>query len=285
MPALSATASQPRNPSKLRTEYGPWALVTGASDGIGRAFAELLAGEGLDLILVARRGPTLEALAEDLARRHGIACVVVAADLGTDARVAAAGAAADGREVGLLVAAAGYGTSGPLIESDLGDELAMIDVNCRAVVALSRRLGARMAARRRGGIVLMSSIVAFQGVARSANYAATKAFVQTFAEGLGRELAPHGVAVLAVAPGPVRSGFEARAGMTMGRAELPATVAAGAMRALGHRRTVRPGALSKLLGLSLATLPRALRTRILSGIMAGMTGHQDDASSEHARSP
>ncbi len=285
MPVTSPTSSTQRNPTALRATYGPWALVTGASDGIGRAFADLLAGQGLDLILVARRRPQLEALAGDLERRHGIACAVVAADLATEAGVVAALGAADGREVGLLVAAAGYGTSGPFPQSNLSEELGMIDVNCRAVVALCHGLAAGMVSRRRGGIVLLSSIVAFQGVARSANYAATKAFVQTFAEGLGRELAPDGVAVLAVAPGPVSSGFEARSGMTFDRADLPATVAAGAMQALGRRRTVRPGWRSKLLGLSLAGLPRGLRTRILSSVMAGMTGHRNDVSSGHAPSP
>jgi short-subunit dehydrogenase len=262
----------------LRERFGPVALVTGASDGIGRAFAEHLAADDLDLILVARRAEKLAALAADLAGRHGIDCTIVPADLATAEGVAATGDAAASRDVGLLVAAAGYGTSGPFLDADLAAELDMIDVNCRGVVALCHRVGAQLVARQRGGIVLMSSIVAFQGVAGAANYAATKAFIQTFAEGLGRELKPQGVAVLAVAPGPVRSGFEARAGMRMSRTDTPADVAAGALRALGRRRTVRPGSLSKLLGLSLATLPRALRTRILSGAMADMTAHRNDAA-------
>jgi short-subunit dehydrogenase len=284
MPVSSEEPFPSPRPSRLRAQYGPTAFVTGASDGIGRAFAEQLAADGLDLVLLGRREPHLEALAAELRSRHGVRCAVVAADLSSDDGIAAACAAADAHDVGLLVAAAGFGTSGPFISSDLDSELAMIDVNCRAVVALCHRVGQRMAIRRRGGLVLMSSIVAFQGVARTANYAATKAFVQTFAEGLGRELAPHGVAVLAVAPGPVRSGFERRAGMTMGQAEMPATVAAGALRALGRRRTVRPGWRSRLLGLSLATLPRSFRTRILSGIMANMTGRRNDRTEKSTRS-
>jgi short-subunit dehydrogenase len=122
----------------------------------------------------------------------------------------------------------------------------------------------------------MSSLLAFQGVPRAANYAATKAFVQTFAEGLNRELAPAGVAVIAAAPGPIRSGFEARANMRMGLAQAPDDVVPATLRALGRRTTVRPGWLAKGLEASLALLPRSLRTRILAGVMGGMTRHQDD---------
>ena len=147
----------------------------------------------------------------------------------------------------------------------------MIDVNCRAVVALAHAFGARFAQRGRGGLILFSSVVAFQGVPRASTYAATKAFVQTLAEGLGAELRPFGVDVLASAPGPVRSGFAARASMTMGAALSPDDVARGTLHALGRRRTTRPGWLSKLLGVSLLTLPRPARTGVMGLVMAGMT--------------
>ncbi len=257
--------------SRLRDRFGPAALVTGASDGIGRAFAEALAAEGFDLVLAARRADRLEALARALSARHGIAADVVAADLGTDAGVAALVAATDRREIGLLVAAAGYGTSGPLVDAGLATELDMLSVNCRAVLALAHHFGGRFARRGRGGVVLMSSLLAFQGVPRAANYAATKAYVQTLAEGLRAELRPAGVEVLAVAPGPIHSGFAARAGMTMGLAQTPEVVAAGALAALGRRGVVRPGWLAKTLEASLALAPRWGRVRILGRIMAGMS--------------
>ena len=128
---------------RLRDRFGPAALVTGASDGIGRAFAEALAAEGFDLVLAARRADRLEALARALSARHGIAADVVAADLGTDAGVAALVAATDRREIGLLVAAAGYETSGPLVDAGIGSELDMLSVNCRAVLALRGDQGLR----------------------------------------------------------------------------------------------------------------------------------------------
>lgn len=268
--------------SRLRERYGPWAVVTGASDGIGRESAMTLAEAGVHLVLIARNRDRLDALARDLATTHGIETRVVAADLGTHEALDTVVAETQGLDVGLLVAAAGFGTSGAFLSVPTEDDLAMVDVNCRAVVALAHAFGARFARRGRGGLVLFSSIVAFQGVPRATTYAATKAFVQALAEGLGAELGPLGVDVVASAPGPVHSGFAARASMTLGAAMTPDVVARGTLRALGRRRTTRPGWLSKLLGLSLMTLPRAARTRILGVVMASMTR---EATHPLARTP
>jgi len=155
----------------------------------------------------------------------------------------------------------------------------MLAVNCGAVLDLGLHFARRFARRRRGGLLLLSSVVAFQGTPRAAHYAATKAWVQTLAEGLCVELRPHGVDVLAAAPGPVNSGFADRAGMRMGRALRPEDIASEIVDALGRRNTVRPGGLSKLLGWSLATLPRALRVQVLARVMAGMTAHHAGAAS------
>jgi short-subunit dehydrogenase len=264
--------------SPLARRFGPWALVTGASDGIGRAFARHLAAEGLHLVLVARRGVALQALAEELNQAHGVHSRVLALDLAApDALPQLAEATAD-LELGLLVAAAGFGSSGPLLEAALDDELGMVDLNCRAVTAQAWHFGRRFAAQRRGGLVLMSSLLAFHGTPRAAHYAATKAYVQSLAEGLRVEWAPLGVDVIASAPGPVRSGFEARADMQMAQALPPEVVARVTMQALGRRTTVRPGWLSKLLGWSLATLPRAGRVRVMTQVMKGMTAHQARAA-------
>lgn len=260
-------------PTAMARRYGPWAVVTGASDGIGREHAKVLAGQGLAVALVARRGGRLEELAAQLHAAFGVKTLVIASDLATPEGVKAVVEATAALEVGLLVQAAGYGSSGRFLDHDVDEELAMIDVNCRAVVALSHAFGRRFAAAGRGGIVLFSSIVAFQGVPRAANYAATKAFVQSFAEGLQVELAPRGVDVLVSAPGPIRSGFAARADLQMGLAMDPEAVAGSTLAALGRGTTVRPGWLSKLLGWSLATLPRWGRVRVMALIMGGMTKH------------
>lgn len=254
--------------------YGPWAVVTGATDGIGLAFAEALAARGLHLVLVARRAGRLDEVAARLERAHGVRCVTLAADLSTHDAHERLEALTAPLDVGLLVAAAGYGTSGPLLDADPADEAAMVAVNCTAVLGQAVLFGRRFVRRGRGGLVLMSSLLAFHGTPRAANYAATKAYVQSLAEGLREELAPAGVDVIASAPGPVASGFGARAGMRMTRAQDTASVARGTLAALGSRGTVRPGALSKLLGWSISTAPRALRVRIMGGIMGRMTAHR-----------
>lgn len=255
---------------RLKTRYGPWAVVTGASEGIGREFARTAAEGGLNVVLIARREPELKALATELHAKHGVECRVMAFDLGTPSAVGSIADATGDIEVGLLVAAAGFGTSGSFLEVDVGYELDMVDVNCRSLTEMTHVFGRRMAARHRGGIVLMSSLVAFQGVPRASTYAATKAFVQVLAEGIQRELKPYGVDVIASAPGPVKSGFGGRAEMTMGMSQGPEVVAAQTLAAIGRKGTVRPGWLGKLLEGSLAPLPRRARTLIMQQVMAGM---------------
>jgi len=261
---------QPSRNGSLCHRFGPIALVTGASDGIGRAFAEELAEQGFDLILVARRESALQELAQDLRARFGVQVRVIALDLAERGAVASLLAGTDGAAVGLVVAAAGFGSIGPFLERNVVSELDMIDLNCRSVVALTHGLGQRMTKQGRGGIVLFGSLVGFNGAPFSATYSATKGFVQSFAEGLGAELKPLGVSVLSVAPGPVGTGFASRAGMQMGQSATPETVARVALAALGRRGTIRPGFLAKLLGWSLAMLPRRGRVQVMGLIMKSM---------------
>jgi len=260
--------------SRLLASYGPWAVVTGASDGIGRELARQLAAAGLNLLVVARRSEPLEQLAEEARRVHGVEVRVLPADLSRHEGTAQVVQLAAGLPVGLLVAAAGFGTSGSFVDGDLDEELQLIDVNCRAVAALAHHFGGRFALQGRGGLILLSSLVAFQGVPRSANYAASKAYVQSLAEALRLELAPRGVDVLASAPGPVATGFARRARMRPGMTTSPEDVARGTLAALGRLGTVRPGWLSKLLEWALAPLPRWGRVRMMGLVMGGMTSHQ-----------
>jgi uncharacterized protein len=257
--------------------------VTGASDGIGKAMAVQLAEAGFNLVLVARRREVLEALATELTQAHRIEARALAHDLGQRAAISSLIAATSGLEIGLLAAVAGFGTSGRFIDGVLDDELDMVDVNCRAVVELSHHFARRFVSRRRGGLVLMSSLLAFQGVPRAAAYAATKSFIQTFAEGLRLELMACGVDVIASAPGPVRSGFEARANMRLGSAAAPEVVARQTLAALGRRTTVRPGFMSKFLEASLLPLPRRARSRIMGLVMGNMTRHQHGGERQQER--
>ncbi len=261
--------------SPIARQYGPWAVVTGASDGIGRAIATRLAGQGFHLVLAARRDDALRVLAESLVAAHGIQAVALPIDLAAEGAGQALWEAVASYDVGLYVANAGFGTAGRFLDASLATECEMLAVNCATVLTSTLLFARRFADRQRGGIVLVSSILAFNGVPNQATYAATKGWVQAFAEGITPELAAVGVDVLVAAPGPTRSGFEARADLTMSGAMPADEVARDIVDALGSRGTIRPGRLTKVLSLGLSTLPRWARIRLLATISRGMTYHRD----------
>jgi short-subunit dehydrogenase len=179
-----------------------------------------------------------------------------------------------GLNIGLLIVSAGYGTSGNFIDTSLHSEINMLKVNCEALLSLTHYYSQQFAQQKRGGIILMSSMVAFQGTPYSANYAATKAYVKTLAEALAVELKPKGVDVLAAAPGPVESGFSQRANMKMSMSMKPADIGIPILKALGRKTTVLPGFLTKFLVYSLRTVPRWGKIKIMKKVMGAMTAHQ-----------
>jgi len=259
----------------LKQNYGEWAVITGASDGIGKATAIELAKLGFSLILIARRNHLLKQLGEDLKEQYGIMYQTIVADLSKKDDVQKIIQQTSTSDIGLFVAAAGFGSSGLFVDSQIENELNMLEVNCSSVLSLSHHFGRLFKIKKRGGMIFYSSIVAFQGVPLSANYAASKAFIQSFAEGLHTEMKAYGVDVLVVAPGPVNTGFGQRAKLNIGNeAESPATIAQGSLNALGKKITVRPGFIAKLLGYSLSTAPRFLRIFIMGRIMSGMAKGQ-----------
>ncbi|NUO01648.1 MAG: SDR family NAD(P)-dependent oxidoreductase [Saprospiraceae bacterium] len=259
---------------RLSADYGAWAVVTGATSGIGLELAERLAEAGLDLVLNARRKEALAQLSVRLQSKYGIKTLVVAADLSESTGVAQLIEATRDLDVGLLVASAGFGTSGYFIKSDLPAEINMLRVNCEAVLHLVHHFSQVFKKRNRSGIILMSSIVAFQGVPYSAHYSATKAYIQSLAEALAYELKAYNIDVLAPSPGPVEGGFAQRANMNMSAAMKPSDIGVPILNALGRQSSVVPGALSKLLVYSLRTVPRWAKVRIMTLVMRGMTAHQ-----------
>ncbi len=188
--------------STFQTKYGPWAVVAGASEGLGEAFARELAARGLNLVLIARRATVLQALADGITKAHPNVQVRCAAlDLGRPDLDSALAPFVEDLEVGLLVGNAARSVVGRFVDHPLADQLNVLDVNCRALVVLAHRFGRGMVARRRGGILVMSSIAAAQGGPFLATYAASKGFDLLFAEALWHELAPQGVDVMACRAG------------------------------------------------------------------------------------
>ena len=260
--------------NRLQTKYGPWALVTGASSGIGREISTRLAEAGLNLIIHGRNEKKLSQLEKELRSGYGVEVKTEAADLSESTGIGQIIESARNLDIGLLVISAGFGTSGSFLNASLHEEANMLRVNCEALLSLTHHFSQYFAHQRRGGIILLSSMVAFQGVPYSANYAATKAYVQSLAEALAIELKPFGVDVLAAAPGPVESGFGKRANMKMSTALTPAQVGIPILKALGRKTTVLPGLLTKLLVYSLQTVPRWGKVQIMKIVMRGMTSHQ-----------
>lgn len=191
------------------------ALVTGASAGIGMEFARYHAARGGDVILTARRGDTLEALKAELEAAHGTSAHVFALDLGAE------GAAANlyrqitgaGLTVDVLINNAGFGGQGRHLDRPLPDELAMIDLNVKALVALCHLVGQDMVARGAGRILNVGSTAGFMPGPNQAVYFATKAFVKSFSEALAQELKDTGVTVTMLAPGYVETEFASRSGL------------------------------------------------------------------------
>lgn len=265
-------STQERN--RLKNKYGEWAIITGASSGIGLELATQLAKAGLNLLINSRHVDKLREVEKLLKLNSEIDIKIVASDVSESEGIDKIITETQGLNVGLLIVSAGYGTSGNFNDSSLHSEMNMLRVNCEALLSLTHYYSQQFVKQKRGGIILMSSMVAFQGTPHSANYAATKAYVQTLAEGLAVELKPYGVDVLAAAPGPVESGFSQRANLKMSMFMRPSQVGVPILKALGRKTTVLPGFLTKFLVYSLRTVPRWGKVKIMEKVMGGMTEHQ-----------
>ncbi|MDE2595397.1 MAG: SDR family NAD(P)-dependent oxidoreductase [Sphingomonadales bacterium] len=195
--------------------YGPLALVTGASSGIGTGFAEELAARGMDLVVTARRTDRLEALAARLAAEHGITVECLSADLTGPAAPGELLATLAGRDVGLLVSNAGFGLKGPHEANDAAAMAEMLTVNCHAPMQLAHGMIPRLKARGRGGLLFTASVEGLIGCPYSAAYAASKALVVSLGEALWGELSPEGIDVLTLCPGPTESEAAAKQGIDM----------------------------------------------------------------------
>ncbi len=260
--------------NQFTAKYGPWALVTGATSGIGRAIAEQLAQSGLHVVLSGRKKETLLAFSDYLEATYGIITEVVIADISSTPEVYRLVEEIKHIPIGLFVASAGFGTSGLFQDASLEREIAMLKVNSLALMMLTHYFARLFAEQNKGGIILMSSIVGFQGTPNSAHYAATKAYVQSLGEGLYHELKPYGVDVLAAAPGPVKTAFGEKANLKMSNALSPQELVPPIFKALGKKHTVFPGTLTKVLIAGLRTVPRWGKIRIMKMVMGGMTAHQ-----------
>lgn len=255
-------------------DYRTTALVTGASSGIGTAFAAALAARGSDLVLVARSGDTLRGIADDLTVRHGVRVDVIAQDLTEPGAAEAVRAGTDrlGRRVGILVNNAGFGSGGRFdrIPAERSHREVALDVS--AVVDLTSAYLPAMTAAGAGAVLNVASTAAFQPAPGMAVYAASKSFVLSFSEALWAEQRRHGVRVLAVCAGPVRTGFAEAMGVPpvgAGQYRTPEQVVRSALRALDRgRAAVTPG----LANAALYPLTRLVPRRLVLAVADRMVG-------------
>jgi short-subunit dehydrogenase len=261
--------------SSIDRAPGKWALITGASSGLGLDFADLLAAKNLNLVLAARRAEPMENLAADIRRKHGVDVLVEAIDLASPGAAGRLKSSLDARSVAIdvLVNNAGYGLHGDFQEMAIERTIDMIQLNITALTELTYLFGRDMAARRSGHILLIASLLGFQAVPRYAAYAATKAYVLALGEALNDELRPHGVVVTSLCPGHTATGFDAAAGaaaspllrlLTM----KPRPVAASGVRALLQGKAmVVAGLANKMAAFSNRLTPRSMQRATMRRIM------------------
>lgn len=270
-------------------KYGPWALIAGGSEGIGRSFALQLASRGFHLILLARRREPLQATAQEIRERFGVQVSTQEADLTASDLEHRLDEILAGREIGMLIYNAGavHG-AGLFLDKPLEDALALVRLNCVGPLTLVYRIGASMRERGRGGIILMSSMSAFGGVGYSATYSATKAFDRVLAEGLWWELGAFGVDVLGLLAGATTTPAMARSNARFDRthtvsespsAERPATapmdpddVACEALAHLGHGPVWIAGETNRAIAELFAHAPREEVIRRMSETSAKLYG-------------
>jgi short-subunit dehydrogenase len=256
--------------------YGPWAVVAGASAGIGAAYADQLAARGLNLVLIARRLDLLDALSLSLAARYSVETLCLPVDLASPGAARQVFESVRGLEVGLLVYNAAFSAIGPFLDRPLQDHLREMDTNIRTPLELVYLFGNMFVDRGRGGLILMSSLSSFQGSAFIAAYSATKAFTTVLAEGLWEEWRDRGVDALVCISGAVRTpGYLASTPRSTGRFSSstiePEVVVAEALAALGGHPFVIPGRGNRFSSFIMRhLLPRRMTIRIMGRVLRNM---------------
>ena len=259
----------------MNSLVGKWALVTGASSGLGLEFADLLAAQKINLVLAARRQEPMVKLASDLRRKYGVDVLVEPVDLASPGAAARLKSALDEKSVpiDILINNAGYGVYGDFLDTPLQRTVDMIQLNVSAVTELTYLFGRDMAARRSGHILLIASLLALQAVPTYAAYAATKAYVLSVGEAIHNELRPHGVVVTTLCPGHTATGFDAAAGAVVSPmlrllTMRPRPVAESGIRALLRGKAmVVPGLSNKIAAFTNRLSPRQMQQATMRRIM------------------
>ena len=271
MEVEKSIVQQPKT-TNFHAHYGPWAVVAGASAGLGAEFATQLAAKGLNLVLIARRKELLDELGAKLTQEYAIEVRPIELDLAREDVGPVVEVATSDIDVGLLVYNAAISMIGPYLQTSLQDHLDELAINCRAPLTLSYILGQKMVKRRRGGIVLMSSLSSSQGSALITNYTATKAYNRLLAEGLWEELRTQGVDVIACSPSAVSTpnymASAPRSGRISASTMTPRAVVSETLAALGKQPIIIPGWSNRLANVFMQrVLPHKTAIKLMGRVM------------------
>jgi short-subunit dehydrogenase len=270
--------------SKLAKKFGPWAIVTGASSGIGAEFARRLAAEGFNIALVARREKLLRSVTEEVERRFGVETRYAVIDLSEDTAVDALVAAFHDLDVGLVVSNAGTGQPGHFLDQDHGDQLTRFRLNALSHLNIAYAFGGRLASRGGGGIILGGAMGAAQGIPFSSCDAGSKAFVQSLGESLHVELKRKRIQVMTLVVPPTNTAIIKQFGLHPAEMPMkPMSVEQCVSEALRHFKKGRslslPGALNRIF---MRMMPTKIM-RIMMGKMIEQTLAKGDKRKAYAR--
>jgi short-subunit dehydrogenase len=266
----------PGNSDQFRMHYGPWALIAGASHGLGAEYAKQIAARGVNVVIVARHADELAVLGQSIEQAYGVEVRTLVLDLAQAENVTTLIQQTADLEIGLLVYNAAFSAVGGFIDRPIGDHLRELAVNCRGPLVLSHVLGRAMCRRHHGGVLLMSSLSSAQGSALIANYAATKSYNLLLAEGLWDEMRTQGVDVLACCAGTMATPNYLASQPRPTRLNAippmsPRDVAAQALVALGQGPSTIPGRGNKFAAFFMRhLLPRRTAIEIMGRTMRSM---------------
>ena len=249
--------------------FGPWAVITGASSGIGREFARQIAANGINVVLVARRLNLLEEAGRSFAQDYGVEYRAVQADLSREGFLAALADATRGLDIGLVVSNAGTATPGEFLKQDPQESVRLFKLNAQAHLEVCRHFAPGLAARRRGGMVLTGAMGATRAVPYVVTDSAAKAYVQTLGVGLNYELAPYGIDVTVLVVGPTQTAIIDKFGLDPATMPMkPMSVEQCVYEGLGALKKNRPtfinGRMNRIMD---ALMPTALAKRMMKGMM------------------
>lgn len=256
--------------SDWKQRYGEWALVTGASSGLGADFVRQLAGKKMNIVLVARRVERMNAIAEEIENESGVKTQVIGQDLiKSDAIDNIINEVGD-KEIGVLINNAGYGALGKFHKNDCDYQVEMVKLNCVVPVALTHAFIEPMVRRSKGAVIFLASTAAYQGIPYFSVYAATKSFNLFLAEGLWGEYRKQGIDIMGLSPGYTATEFQSHARMERSKGPKPAKsedVVELAMRKLGRRASIIHGIINNIGALSARLIPRGTSAKIGGALM------------------